>query len=144
LKEFEHNLNVFDKERKKKVEQNVKKLKERVNESIKENKRLGKERGNTITTTANDVFESSIKKVRIGILKRKAMSNYNSHTRINHSLVNKNETMLNADFPDDLKEDQDKKNKKVFRPTTAKILKVNDNIRNIEKLDKFQLETEVP
>jgi len=43
-----------------------------------------------------------------------------------------------------LKEDQEKKNKKVFRPTTAKILKVDDNIRNIEKLDKFQLETEVP
>jgi len=70
-------LNIFDKERKKKVEQNVKKLKERVNDSIKENKILGKERGNknTLIGNNNTVFESSIKKVRIGILKRKAMSN---------------------------------------------------------------------
>jgi len=69
-------LNIFDKERKKKVEQNVKKLKERVNDSIKENKILGKERGNkNPISNTNTVFESSIKKVRIGILKRKAMSN---------------------------------------------------------------------
>lgn len=70
-------MNIFDKERKKKVEQNVKKLKERVNDSIKENKILGKERGNknTLIGNTNTVFESSIKKVRIGILKRKAMSN---------------------------------------------------------------------
>lgn len=70
-------MNIFDKERKKKVEQNVKKLKERVNDSIKENKILGKERGNknTLIGNNNTVFESSIKKVRIGILKRKAMSN---------------------------------------------------------------------
>lgn len=146
LKEFENNLNIFDKERKKKVEQNVKKLKQRVTESIKENKRLGKERGNTFTSINNDVFESSIKKVRIDILKRKAMSHYNSHTRVNNSvLTNKHHTIIHdVDFAEELNEDQDKKNKKVLRPTTVKILKVNDNIRDIEKLDKFQLETEVP
>jgi len=37
-----------------------------------------------------------------------------------------------------------KKNKRVYRPETAKVLKVNDNFKDIDKLDKFQLETEVP
>lgn len=37
-----------------------------------------------------------------------------------------------------------KKNKKVLRPETAKVLKVNDNFKDIDKLNKFQLETEVP
>lgn len=38
IKDFERNINTFDKDRKKKVEQNVKKLKDKLKESIKEKK----------------------------------------------------------------------------------------------------------
>lgn len=75
LKDFERNLNTFDKERKKKVEHNVKKLKDKLKETIKENKILEKVKPTTFYSSKNDVFESSIKKVRCDILKRKTLSN---------------------------------------------------------------------
>lgn len=149
IQDFERNINTFDKDRKKKVEQNVKKLKDKLKESIKEKKLLGKDNALTFYTSKNDVFESSIKKVRCDILKRKSLSNYNSHTRINHSILNITNDSMMIDNMNNNQENNDeinvsKKNKKVYRPETAKVLKVNDNFKDIDKLDKFQLETEVP
>lgn len=149
IQDFERNINTFDKDRKKKVEQNVKKLKDKLKESVKEKKLLGKDNALTFYTSKNDVFESSIKKVRCDILKRKSLSNYNSHTRINHSILNITNDSMMIDNMNNNQENNDeinvsKKNKKVYRPETAKVLKVNDNFKDIDKLDKFQLETEVP
>jgi len=98
----------------------------------------------TINPNKNDVFESSIKKVRIELLKRKTKSNYNSHTRVNNSVVHNKLDLDLIELNDTDNENTIKKNIKVLRPTTSKVMKINDNIKDIEKLDKFQLEIEVP